>query len=70
MVLMRNSITHFCSKDCIVDSNRYVIVSVENNLVYLKSIDKTDSNNCLKVRVSSYTNIIKMLSILGYEIVK
>ena len=67
---MKNSITHFCSKDHIVDNNRYVIVSVENNLVYLKSIDKVDSGNCLTVRVSSYTNIVKILSILGYEIVK
>lgn len=65
---MKDNIFCFYNRNCVVDDNKHVIVSIRNNLFYLECTEY--NGNRIKVKVSSYKSIIKILSILGYEMIK
>ncbi len=69
MVSMKGSIVYFYNKNCIDDNNESIVVVTENNSVFLRCFDKLN-NNYVSVKVSDYKNILRILSILGYDIVE
>lgn len=66
---MKSGIVYFYNKNCIDDNNEIIVIVSKNNSIFLRCFDKLN-NDYVSVKVSDYKNILRILSILGYEIVE
>lgn len=66
---MKNTI-YFYNENSFIDKEEYLFVSKIDNHIFLNYINKLNPKENIKVRVSSYKNIVKILKIIGYRVIK